>query len=286
MKAMKTIPFSLKFLVFVLLFQIASVNAAATPQLRIESAFVADQTIFIEGQFDDSVGVTLYGIPLMCDITLDFTLLECAVPELNLEPGTYRLEVFIENTSNGNSVVTTDGTVKPTQFYGTLDVTLGVTGPQGLQGETGAAGTDGTNGTNGTDGTNGAQGPQGLQGETGIQGLPGEPRSGCILVPHGSYYGEIGVPHSIIFNVLGFTDFLITLGNKQEKGIYCNPVPGESCNQMDFLDFKFDCPVGHTWVQASALSKSDGAVHVTFTNLGKTDVGCGYYLTWYGLECQ
>jgi hypothetical protein len=60
-------------------------------------------------------------------------LLECAVPEPNLEPGTYRLEVYIENTGNGNSVVTTDGIAKPTQFYGTLDVTLGVTGPQGPQ---------------------------------------------------------------------------------------------------------------------------------------------------------
>jgi hypothetical protein len=104
MKTMKTKSFSLKLLAFSLLFLVVNVNAAATPQLRIESAFVDGQTIFIDGQFDGSVVVTLYDIPLTCDIALDFTLLECDVPVPNLDPGTYRLEVFIENTGNGNSV--------------------------------------------------------------------------------------------------------------------------------------------------------------------------------------
>ena len=289
MKTMKIIPFSLKLLAFALLFQVGSVNAAASPQLRIESAVVEDQIIFIFGQFDDNVFVTLYDIPLTC-LTEEPTFLECEVP-VDLLPGTYRLEVFIENTNNGNSVVTTDGTVKPTQFYGTLDVTLGVTGPQGIQGlkgETGDTGLQGIQGPIGETGDTGLQGLQGFVGNTGPQGLPGEPRSGCVLVPHGTYYGETGVVRSIFVDI-PFTELnvLVNLGNALIKGIYCDPViPGGECYQTDLLDFKYDCPVGHTWVQASTASRSNGEVHVTFTNLGRTDVGCGYYLTWYGVECQ
>lgn len=131
--------------------------------------------------------------------------------------------------------------------------------------------------------TLGAVGPQGPQGE---QGPPGEPRSGCVLVPHGTYYGEIGVQRSVFVDLLGY-NVLVNLGNARQKGIYCNPsIPGGSCYQTDLLDFKYDCPVGHTWVQASAFLKPNGEVHVTFTNLGRSDVGCGYYLTWYGVECQ
>jgi hypothetical protein len=103
----------------------------------------------------DKPAVTLGGVPLYVHT---YTPEEIwAVVATSFSPGSYPL--VVTRASDGKA--------------GTLDVTLGVQGPQGEAGPQGDVGPQGPQGLTGPPGPEGPQGLQGPQGDPGVPGLPG-----------------------------------------------------------------------------------------------------------------
>ncbi|NOQ63575.1 MAG: hypothetical protein GQ582_03590 [Methyloprofundus sp.] len=152
-----------------------AVTSAALPpdtssRIWLNSAYVAEDgsDMTLLGRFEEFTVITLNGELLNCTIeaVAEPSSVLCDMPA-TLEPGIYRLEAFLEE----DGVVT-----KSLEYYGVLDLPIGIIGDPGIQGEAGpqgelgATGAQGETGATGLQGSEGVAGPKGEIGGTGAQG--------------------------------------------------------------------------------------------------------------------
>lgn len=135
----------------------------------VGSASVSSNVLTLTGKGFGSPAptVTVAGIRLSgVAVTNNGTRLTAAMPTPALGPGTYHVTVTRAKGSQNGSIDLTIGNTGPAG-------PMGLTGPQGPAGATGATGATGAQGPQGPAGATGATGAQGPAGATGAQGPEG-----------------------------------------------------------------------------------------------------------------
>jgi len=156
---------------------------AKVGDVKIKSAlfncYVAQTEIFVFGENfgEEPPAIQLEGLPLggvvppydlddkpvklSADLIFEHNDHYIGAISAYIPPGTYRL------------TVARDGEFDKHRECDTIDVTIGVVGPQGIPGEKGDTGAQGSQGPAGADGKVGPQGIPGEKGDTGAQGSQG-----------------------------------------------------------------------------------------------------------------